>query len=116
MGVTKRQCPERGEIGWLTMNPQAGREQAGRRPVVCLSPKRYNRKSGLAIFCPITSKKKGYPFEVEIDSSSGIDGVVLADQLKSLDWKVREFSAIGSCTSDELNSIIARSVLLIQED
>ena len=114
MVAKKAKCPERGEIGWLSMKPQAGREQAGRRPVVCLSPASYNRKSGLAIFCPITSRKKGYPFEVEISNKAGIDGVVLADQLKSLDWKIREFSFIETCSEETLKAIVSRAISLIQ--
>lgn len=114
MVAKKGKSPDRGDIGWLSMKPQAGREQAGRRPVVCLSPTIYNRKSGLAVFCPITSKAKGYPFEVKISNEAGIDGVVLADQLKSLDWKVREFLYIGSCSEDEIRAIVSRSVSLIQ--
>jgi len=114
MVAKKAKCPDRGDIGWLSMKPQAGREQAGRRPVVCLSPAAYNRKSGLAIFCPITSRMKGYPFEVEINNESGINGVVLADQLKSLDWKIREFSYSGTCSEESLKAIVSRSVSLIK--
>jgi len=82
--------PRRGDIVWLTFNPQAGHEQAGRRPAVVLSPEPYNDKVGLAIFCPITSRDKGYPFEVVIPSGLKIKGVILADRVKSLDWRARE--------------------------
>ena len=113
MVAKKRKCPERGQIGWLSMKPQTGREQGGRRPVVCLSPSQYNRKSGLAVFCPITSKTKGYPFEVAI-KCAGIDGVVLADQVKSLDWKERDFELICTSSADELDAVVSRSVSLLQ--
>jgi mRNA interferase MazF len=81
--------PDRGEVVWLTFTPQAGHEQAGRRPAVVLSPMAYNRRVGLAIFCPITSQRKGYPFEVEIPDSVGVTGVILSDQVKNLDWRSR---------------------------
>src|SRR4029077_6896441 len=82
--------PERGDIVWITLNPQAGHEQAGRRPAVVLSPIAYNRKVGLAVFCPITNQIKGYPFEVLIPAGLPVTGAVLADQVKSLDWGVRK--------------------------
>lgn len=77
--------PERRDIIWLTFNPQLGREQAGRRPVIALSPRSYNRRVGLGIFCPITNQIKGYPFEVAIPPDFPVTGVVLCDQIKSLD-------------------------------
>jgi mRNA interferase MazF len=81
--------PARGDIVWLTINPQAGSEQAGRRPAIVLSPSTYNGKVGLAIFCPITSQIKGYPFEVALPKDLPVTGVVLSDQVKSLDWRSR---------------------------
>ncbi len=108
-----RGCPEKGDIGWLSMNPQRGKEQAGRRPAICLSPAEYNRKVGLAVFCPISSQKKGYPFEVGIDTSGGIKGVVLADQLKSLDWRERQFECVGRATDEELKTVVSRVLTLI---
>lgn len=77
--MAKRYIPARGDVVWLTFNPQAGHEQAGRRPALVLSPSSYNRKVGLAIFCPITSQVKGYPFEVAIPAGSKLGGVILAD-------------------------------------
>ncbi len=82
--------PSRGDIVWLSFTPQAGHEQAGHRPALTLSPHDYNAKTGLAIFCPITSRIKGYPFEVLLPSSGAITGVVLSDQVKSLDWRARQ--------------------------
>jgi mRNA interferase MazF len=81
--------PNRGDVVWLAFTPQAGREQAGRRPAVVLTPARYNDKAGLAICCPVTSHAKGYPFEVELPKDSPVTGVILADQVKSLDWRAR---------------------------
>ncbi len=82
--------PERGDVVWISLNPQAGHEQAGRRPAVVVSPRAYNSKVGLGLFCPITSQAKGYPFEVVIPDGLPVRGVVLADQVKSLDWRARE--------------------------
>ena len=86
--------PDSGDLVWITFNPQAGHEQAGRRPALVLSPKAYNGKVGLAILCPVTSQVKGYPFEVGIPDGLAVGGAILSDQVKSLDWKVRkaEFS------------------------
>ena len=81
--------PQRGDVVWINMHPQAGHEQAGRRPAVVLSPRSYNEKVGLALFCPVTSQVKGYPFEVIIPPGLQVTGVILSDQVKSLDWKIR---------------------------
>ncbi|OLN30477.1 endoribonuclease MazF [Desulfosporosinus metallidurans] len=78
--------PDKGDVVWLQFNPQAGHEQAGKRPALVLSPKEYNQKTGLALFCPITSKVKGYPFEVKLPKELPVEGVILADQIKNLDW------------------------------
>jgi mRNA interferase MazF len=82
-------CPKRGDVVWLSFVPQAGHEQSGHRPAVTLSPEAYNRKTGLALFCPITSHVKDYPFEVSLPAGSKISGVILSDQVKSLDWRAR---------------------------
>ena len=87
--------PERGDAVWLDFNPQVGSEQAGRRPAVVLSPLAYNRKVGLALLCPITNQVKGYPFEVPIPDGLPVTGVVLADQVKSLDWRRRNAELIA---------------------
>ena len=83
--------PQRGDIVWLNFNPQKGHEQAGMRPAIVLSPKNYNLKTNLMLACPITSRIKQYPFEVRVNINK-IDGVILADQVKSLDWTTREIS------------------------
>lgn len=88
-------APERGELIWLTFTPQSGREQAGRRPALVVSPSATNTKAGLALVCPITSKVKGYPFEVPLPNQGSVHGVVLADQLRSLDWRSRQANVIG---------------------
>lgn len=82
--------PDRGDVVWLAFTPQAGREQAGRRPALVLTPARYNDKAGLAICCPVASRAKGYPFEVGLPAGSPVTGVILADQVKSLDWRARD--------------------------
>ena len=81
--------PDRGDAVWINMHPQAGHEQAGRRPAVVLSPSSYNSKVGLALFCPVTNQIKGYPFEVVIPEGLKVAGAVLSDQVKNLDWKIR---------------------------
>ena len=88
--VAENGSPDRGDLVWVSLNPQAGHEQAGRRPALVVSPEEYNRRVGLALMCPITSKAKGYPFEVSLPSNLKISGVVLSDQVKSLDWRARE--------------------------
>lgn len=88
--TSRSYCPRRGDVVWLSFVPQAGHEQAGRRPALTLSPESYNRKVGLGIFCPITSQVKGYPFEVALPEGQKVSGVVLSDQVKSLDWSARK--------------------------
>jgi mRNA interferase MazF len=88
--VVAEYVPDRGDAVWLEFDPQAGHERAGRRPGVVLSPAAYHSKVGLALFCPITSQAKGYPFEVPLPAASKMSGVVLADQIKNLDWRGRK--------------------------
>ena len=83
-------CPARGDIVWLDFNPQAGHEQRGQRPALVLSPESYNRKVGLSLLCPITSQVKGYPFEVPVPAGLNVSGVILSDQVRSLDWRARD--------------------------
>jgi len=99
--MVKREAyiPERGDMVWLTLNPQVGHEQSGRRPAVVLSPKKYNHKVGLAIFCPVTTKVKGYPFEVILPEGLPVSGAILSDQVKNLDWRARKAEFI--CTVPE---------------
>lgn len=105
--------PERGDVVWIQMNPQAGREQAGHRPAFIISPKAYNGKVGLALMCPITSKPKGYPFEVEIRGKTVL-GVILADQLKSLDWQARGARFEERADRDTTDEVLAKIDTLIR--
>lgn len=98
--------PDCGDLVWITFNPQAGHEQAGRRPALVLSPRVYNSKVGLALLCPVTSRIKGYPFEVLIPAGLEIGGAVLSDQVKSLDWKSR-----GAEFADQLPAVALQEVL-----
>jgi len=82
-------APNRGDLIWVSLNPQAGHEQAGRRPALVLSPVEYNSRVGLALMCPVTGRAKGYPFEVGLPTDLNVTGVILADQIKSLDWRAR---------------------------
>ena len=105
--------PDRGDIVWITFNPQAGHEQAGRRPALVLSAAAYNGKVGLAILCPITSQIKGYPFEVLIPIGLEISGAVLSDQVKSLDWKVRQAELVCRLPSAALEEVMQKLSTLI---
>ena len=105
--------PDRGDIVWLQFNPQAGHEQAGHRPALVLSPASYNRLSGLMLCCPMTSQKKGYPFEVVIVDEPDPTSVVLADQVKSLDWKVRKAVKKGMASSDVVAETLSKLQALL---
>ena len=114
--MERRYVPERGDVVWLEFNPRAGHEQAGHRPALVLSPKGYNRKVGLALFCPITSQVKGYPFEVVIPPGLKASGAVLADQVKSLDWRVRKARRLIRAPRNVLEETLAKiQALLTQE-
>jgi len=130
MVITKGYVPQRGDIVWITLNPQAGHEQAGRRPAVVLSPGAYNSKVGLAILCPITNQIKGYPFEVLIQTFSfpkrkslikkkrrgisplpaglPVEGVILADQAKSLDWRARNAELICTLPPETIAEVLRK--------
>jgi mRNA interferase MazF len=105
--------PETGDFVWLTFDPQAGREQAGRRPALVLSPRIYNAKSSLALVCPITSHAKGYPFEVPVPDGHGVGGVILADHVKSIDWKARRAEKLGRCPTETVEEVRARLAPLL---
>ena len=100
--------PERGDIVWIDFNPQAGHEQSGRRPAVVLSKASYNGKVGLVILCPITNQVKGYPFEVLIPEGLPVIGVVLSDQVKSLDWRMRHADFIAKLPDTTLKQVLQR--------
>jgi mRNA interferase MazF len=101
-------APDRGDIVWLSFDPQAGHEQAGRRPAVVLSPLAYNSKVGLAICCPITNQIKGYPFEERLPDGLGVTGVILADQVRSLDWQARQAQFIARLPADTLRRVLEK--------
>jgi mRNA interferase MazF len=103
-----RYVPERGDIIWLELNPQAGHEQAGHRPGLVISPKADNQKVGLALICPITSRVKGYPFEVAVPQGLPCAGVVLADQIKSLDWRARKASFVAKLPIGQVNAVLGK--------
>jgi len=100
--------PAQGDAVWITLDPQAGHEQAGRRPALVLSPAAYNGRIGLALFCPITNQQKGYPFEVALPEGLAVTGVALADQVKSLDWRARTASRIGAVPQDVVAQVLRR--------
>jgi len=114
--VAASYVPARGDIVWLEFDPQSGPEQAGRRPALVVSPRAYNAKVGLALFCPITSRSKGYPFEVTLPDRMRTQGAVLSDQLKSLDWRARRAKRIESVAPDVMDAVTARILPLVQAD
>jgi mRNA interferase MazF len=109
--MARRYVPDAGDIVWLNFTPQAGHEQAGHRPALVLSPATYNDRTSLMICCPMTTQIKNYPFEVLIAGDPA--SVVLADQLKSLDWRVRKATRKGVVSSDELAEVRAKIIALI---
>ena len=98
----------RGDVVWLEFNPQAGHEQAGRRPALVISPAAYNRRSGLALFCPITTKVKGHPYEVVLPEGLPVKGAILSDQVKSLDWRARNALRFCSIPNEVLEDVLAK--------
>ncbi len=108
MVSSRAYVPQCGDVVWITLNPQAGYEQAGRRPAVVLSPQNYNGKTGLAIFCPITNQIKGYPFEVIIPAGLSVAGAILSDQVKSLDWRARNAELICTLPTDTISEVLQK--------
>jgi mRNA interferase MazF len=106
--------PDRADIVWLNFTPQAGHEQAGHRPALVLSPAKYNRASGLMLCCPMTTHVKGYPFEVPLKAPGETPGVVLADQVKSVDWKARRAQRKGRASVEVLADVLARIHALLR--
>lgn len=105
--------PARGDLIWLRFNPQAGHEQAGHRPAVVISPTSYNRRVGLALCCPVTSQVKGYPFEVLLPAGLGVEGAILSDQIKSLDWRVRRARRIGTLPAEIVQETVGKILALV---
>jgi mRNA interferase MazF len=106
--------PERGDVVWISLNRQAGHEQGGRRPAVVVSPRSYNSKVGLGLFCPITSQVKGYPFEVALPGGLPVKGVVLADQVKSLDWRARQAEFAARLPGNTSAEVVGKLAVLLE--
>ena len=107
--------PERGDLIWISLSPQTGHEQAGRRPAVVLSPVAYNGKVGLALLCPITNQIKGYPFEVVLPEGISVSGAILADQVKNLDWRIRKAELICNLPREIINEVLEKIRLLLND-
>lgn len=112
--MASRYVPNPGDIVWMELDPRAGHEQGGHRPALVVSPKEYNETVGLGLFCPITSRVKGYPFEVRLPAGLKIEGVVLADQIKSLDWKARGAKRAAEVSEDVLGEVLAKIATLLE--
>lgn len=110
--MVRNYIPERSDLVWLEFQPQAGHEQSGRRPALVLSPSDYNSRTDLALVCPITSQIKGYPFEVPV-ATGKVVGVILADQIRCLDWKARKARFIGRVADDVLADVIMKVTALL---
>jgi len=111
--VNEAYVPERGDVVWIHLNPQAGHEQAGRRPALVISPASYNGRVGLALFCPVTSQVKGYPFEVAIPAGLPASGVVLSDQVKSLDWRARKADFLARLPDPVVHEVLQKLGTLV---
>ena len=116
MVKAKSYVPERGDLVYVDFDPQAGSEQAGRRPALVLSPAEYNSRTGLAIMCPITSKIKRYPFEVEVPPGGKLSGVVLSDHVKNLDWRARKTAFVAKASVTLLDEVLSKLNALLFED
>lgn len=114
--MARNYVPDRGDLVWLQFDPQAGHEQAGRRPAFVVSQRAYNRKVGLALFCPVTSRVKGYPFEVALPSGGKARGAILSDQLKSLDWRARKADRFDRVSAEVTAEVTARILALVDPE
>jgi mRNA interferase MazF len=106
-------APDAGDVIWLTFSPTAGHEQSGRRPALVLSPAAYNARVGLAICCPVTNQVKGYPFEVELPAGLPVGGAILADQVRSVDWRSRHAELACRAPRDVLPEVMSRLAVLL---
>ena len=111
--VKRSYVPDRGDIVWIDFNPGTGHEQAGRRPALVLSPAAYNRKTDLALMCPITSQVKGYPFEVVLPADCPVQGAILSDQVRCLDWQSRGVARAAIATPEIVADVAAMLAALI---
>ena len=108
MSVRATFVPERGDVVKMSFDPQSGHEQAGWRPALVISPSAYNRASSLALLCPITSRQKGYPFEVPLPNDFAITGAILTDQIRSLDWRARKARFVARAPATVVREVLAR--------
>ena len=115
MVSSRAYVPQCGDVVWITLNPQAGHEQAGRRPAAVLSPQSYNGKTGLAILCPVTNQVKGYPFEVLIPAGLPVAGAILSDQVKSLDWRARNAELVCTLPTETISEALQKLVTLLSQ-
>jgi mRNA interferase MazF len=113
--IRKSYVPRRGDLVWIDFDPQAGHEQSRRRPAAVLSPQSYNEKVGLALVCPVTSKVKGYPWEVGLPDRLQISGVILADLVKSLDWRSRSADKICTLPLSVVTEVLKKLGTLLDE-
>jgi mRNA interferase MazF len=111
--VSRKYVPDRGDLVWLDFDPRRGHEQSGHRPAFVLSPKSYNGKVGLALCCPVTSQVKGYPFESVLPAGLPLGGAILADQVKSLDWRERQAKHICAAPDDVIEDVQAKVIALV---
>ncbi len=111
-----RFVPARGDVVWVSLNPQAGHEQAGRRSALVVSPQAYNAKVGLAVLCPITSQVKGYPFEVAVPPGLKVAGAILSDQVKSLDWRARRATLLCRLPHRTTREVLAKLAVLLSDE
>lgn len=111
-----RYVPRRGDVIRIDFNPQKGHEQAGRRPALVLSPTEYNRTVGLAVVCPLTNQRKGYPWEVEVPDNPFVSGAVLADQMKSLDWRQRRAEFVCTPERGLLDEVVEKAIALLRPE
>lgn len=112
--MVKRWTPAQGDIVFLQFDPQKGREQAGVRPALVLTPEQYNGRVGLMIVCPITSNAKGYPFEVMLPTGIRTHGVILADHIKSVDWQARRAKFVEHVPKNTLEEVLKKLALLLE--
>ncbi len=111
--VAKSYIPDRGDFVGINLNPRQGHEQSGRRPAIVLSPKTYNRKTGLCVICPATRQPKGYAFEVEHVSPRGEPGVILSDHVRNVDWQARKAQFICRVSEEVLHEVTDKLAALI---
>jgi mRNA interferase MazF len=109
-------CPDAGDLVWIDLNPTLGHEQSGHRPAIVLTPRQYNAPSGLCIICPITSRPRGYPFEVAIPPGHTISGIILVDQARSVSWEKRYVKVASVASAELLDEVRERLGALLQID